>query len=238
MLRTQISLDNCKGQCYEGASNMLGKKSGVAKQIRDIQPKAFATHCYCHSLSLSVKEATKESKMLSDTMDTSGKIVILVKYSPKRKQKLESIKVTYEEDEALNRITKFFTTRWTVRANCFRRIIDNYRFLYELWDECLKESGLNRDVKSKIIGCKSQMETFDLYFGLKLGKLLFSHRDKLSQTIQSGKMSAVSRKVLAMLTVETISDLRNSESFDALYDLRLKEIQKIEFVEETVLKRK
>ena len=38
LLRTQISLDNCRGQCYDGASNMLGKKSGVAKQILDIQP--------------------------------------------------------------------------------------------------------------------------------------------------------------------------------------------------------
>ena len=77
-------------------------------------------------------------------MDTSGEIAILVKYSPKREQKLESIKVTYEEDEAINRISKFSTTRWTVRGNCFQRITDNYRFLYELWDECLKESGLNR----------------------------------------------------------------------------------------------
>ena len=51
-------------------------------------------------------------------------------------------------------------------------------------------------------------------------------------------MSAISSTRLAMLTVETISDLRNSESFDALYDLCLKEIQKIEFVEEPVLKRK
>ena len=91
LLRTQILLDNCRGQCYDGASNMLGKKSGVAKQILDIQPKAFATHCHCHSLSLSVKEATKESKILSDTMDTSGEFAILVKYSPKREQKLELI---------------------------------------------------------------------------------------------------------------------------------------------------
>ena len=84
LLRTQISLDNCRGQCYDGVSNILGKKSGVAKQILDIHPKAFATHCHCHSLSLSVKEATKESKILSDTMDTSGEIAILVKYSSKR----------------------------------------------------------------------------------------------------------------------------------------------------------
>ena len=110
--------------------------------------------------------------------------------------------------------------------------------MYELWDESLKESGLNRDVKSKIIGCKSQMETFDFYFGLKLGKLLYSHTDKLSQTLQSEKMSAVSSKRLTMLTVETISNLGNSESFDALYDLCLREIQNIKFVEEPVLKKK
>ena len=110
LLRTQISLDNCKGQCYDGASNMLGKKSGVANQILDIQPKAFATHCHCHSLILSMKETPKESKILSDTMDTSGEIAILVKYSPKREQKLEPIKVTYEEDEAVNRISKLSST--------------------------------------------------------------------------------------------------------------------------------
>ena len=82
------------------------------------------------------------------------------------------------------------------------------------------------------------METFDFYFGLKLGKLLFSRTDKLSQTLQSENMSAVSSKRLAMFTVETISDLRNSESLDVLYNLCLKEIQKNEFIEEPVLKGK
>ena len=82
------------------------------------------------------------------------------------------------------------------------------------------------------------METFNFYCGLKLAKLLYSHTDKLLQTLQSEKMSAVSSKRLAMLTVKTISNLRNSESFDALYDLCLKEIQDIKFVEEPVLKRK
>ena len=47
-------------------------------------------------------------------------------------------------------------------------------------------------------------------------------------------MSAVSSKRLAMLTVETISNWRNSESLDAFYDLCLREIENIKFV----LKRK
>ena len=76
-LRTQISLDQCRGQRYDGSSNMLGKKSGIAEQISDIQPKAVVTHCHCHSLNLLVKETTKQSKLLADAMGVTGEIKIL-----------------------------------------------------------------------------------------------------------------------------------------------------------------
>ena len=82
------------------------------------------------------------------------------------------------------------------------------------------------------------MESFDYYFGLKVGKMLLSHTDKLSQTLQGAKMSAVSSKRLAMLTVHTISSLRNEESFNALYDLCLKETERIQSINPPSLKRK
>ena len=50
-----LKLLNCRGQCYDGAGNMMGHKTGVAKRIQDLQPKAYPTHCHGHSLSLSVK---------------------------------------------------------------------------------------------------------------------------------------------------------------------------------------
>ena len=58
LLRFNLSLDLCCGQIYDRASNMVGKKSGVATQISKIQPKALPTHCYGHSLSLAVKDLT------------------------------------------------------------------------------------------------------------------------------------------------------------------------------------
>ena len=75
LIRLQLSLNDYRGQCYDGASNMLSRKSGVAKRIQEIQPKAYVTHCDCHSLSLSVKDATKDSKMLSDAMDITKEVV-------------------------------------------------------------------------------------------------------------------------------------------------------------------
>ena len=41
LLKLQLPLANCRGQCYEGASNMLGHRAGVAKRIQDLQLKAY-----------------------------------------------------------------------------------------------------------------------------------------------------------------------------------------------------
>ena len=43
LLRYELDLDICRGQCYVGASNILGKSSGVATQIFAEQPKANYT---------------------------------------------------------------------------------------------------------------------------------------------------------------------------------------------------
>ena len=101
--------------------------------------------------------------------------------------------ISLEDDESIdkskvNQISKLCNTRWTVRANCFQRIIDNYQYICSLWDKFLKETGVTAGVKSRIIGRKGQMTTLELYFVLKIGKLLYSHIDKLSQTYKVRKL--------------------------------------------------
>ena len=64
LMRCSLSLDDCRG---------------VSTKISEEQPKAIATHCQGHSLSLLVKSLTKECPILRDTMRTVGKMCILVK---------------------------------------------------------------------------------------------------------------------------------------------------------------
>ena len=46
LFKLQLSLVNCKGQCLDGASNMIGHKTGVAKRILDFQPfSASSNNC-------------------------------------------------------------------------------------------------------------------------------------------------------------------------------------------------
>ena len=59
MVRMNLPMSKLRGQCYDGASVMSGIKSGVAKQIADIEPKAIFTHCYGHALNLAVADTVK-----------------------------------------------------------------------------------------------------------------------------------------------------------------------------------
>ena len=62
LLRMDLSLARARGQCYDGAANMSGGKSGVAKQLSDKEPRAVFTHCYGHALNLACSDALKRCK--------------------------------------------------------------------------------------------------------------------------------------------------------------------------------
>ena len=86
LIRMNLTLKNCRGQCYDGASNMSGAKSGVATQIKAKEPRAIFTHCYGHSLQLAVGDMIKDIKILKDVLDTTFEISKLLKYSLKKKR--------------------------------------------------------------------------------------------------------------------------------------------------------
>ena len=77
-----------------------------------------------------------------------------------------------------------------------------------LWKESLDEKA-DAETKARINGCKKQMKSFSFYFGLNLGRKLYAHTDNLSKTLQKEKMSAISGKELADLTIKTMHGMRN-----------------------------
>ena len=67
-------INQCRGQCYDGASNMSGRRSGMAVQIMSEEPRALYTHCYGHALNLAVGDTIKQLKLLRDTLDVTYEI--------------------------------------------------------------------------------------------------------------------------------------------------------------------
>ena len=114
LLRMNLKLDKCCGQCYDGCSTMKGPKNGVAVQFKKEEKRAVYTHCYTHSLNLAVGDTKEQSGILKDTIDTTSELTKLVKKSPKRDAKLTSIKDAIvrknADEEEEYEIDQFFKT--------------------------------------------------------------------------------------------------------------------------------
>ena len=108
---------------------------------------------------------TKECGILHDVISVVGETCIPLKFSPKRKHSPGNISDNIEKEDSntFKKLKKLSATRWTVRAECMKRVIDNYESLLQLWEECLKEK-LDQETKARIVGCKSQMEFFNIFF--------------------------------------------------------------------------
>ena len=140
LLRMNLTVSQCRGQCYDGASNMVGCRKGVATQLARKEKRAVLTHCYGHALNLAVGDSMKQSKVCKDALDTAFEISKLIRYSPKRNAVFDRIKVENLTEEHVGSsigIRAMCPTRWTVRGDAVESIIENYVVLKQLWSECL-----------------------------------------------------------------------------------------------------
>ena len=80
------------------------------------------------------------------------------------------------------------------------------------------------------------MRSFQYYFGVKLGQLMFGHCDNLSRTLQHKDLSAAEGQSVAALTVTTLQSVRNDDMFELFWEKVQKECEKID-VEEPELPR-
>ena len=183
LLRMNLSLDNCRGQCYDGASSMFR----CCKKDHGLEQKALYTHCYGHALNLATEDAIKHSKVMEDCLDTTYEITKLIKRSPKREVIFR--KRAEEIQAGSPGIRTLCPTRWTVRADAFASISENYQALQATWDSA-KQATKDTEMKARIIGVASQMQKFNYFFGIEFGRKCLLMVDNLSRSLQATRMSA------------------------------------------------
>ena len=87
----------------------------------------------------------------------------------------------------------------------------------ELWETIL-DQNLNPEVRARVNGVKSQMQSFDYYFGICIGELILKHADNLSKTLQSSTISAAEGQQVAGSSVATLAKLRSDEQFSLFWE--------------------
>jgi hypothetical protein len=86
LLRMQINLSNCISPNYDGTSNISGKRSGMGRQIQEIETRAIYmyTHAYGHFLNLARQDSVKNCHVMKETLEITHEITKLIKKSLRR----------------------------------------------------------------------------------------------------------------------------------------------------------
>ena len=86
-------------------------------------------------------------------------------------------------------------TRWTVRAESMKSILPNWVALQQVWNESL-DGNFEPEIKGRIIGVKSQVNTFNYFYGVTMLQLVLKHSDNLSKTLQKFSLLVREKKLL------------------------------------------
>ena len=79
-----LNPEKCRGQGYDGASNMSGKHNGLAALFKMVCKHAMYTHCCAHRLNLIVEIIGKDVAEYQSVLGFLQQIYNLISASPKR----------------------------------------------------------------------------------------------------------------------------------------------------------
>ena len=86
---------------FDGASVMMGKKSGVAVQIQKKVPQPVVIlHCVAHNLELAVLDAVKTVPYLETFHETIRQVFKFFYYSPKKRREVNAVSEILDENPA------------------------------------------------------------------------------------------------------------------------------------------
>ena len=176
LIGCSLPVSQCRGQAYDGASNMSGVRNGVQAIFKCEEPQALYVHCLVHNLmNLCVQGISKVCTLIRNTMDFFHDLIQLIKFLPKRLMMFDTLRkdVVLNSGESSPSLRVLCPTRWTVRNSSITSVLKNYRILMVT----LEEIQLGHDeYAAKASGLSNKMEQFNTYFRLKFcTQDFFSH---------------------------------------------------------------
>lgn len=146
--------NNLVGFVSDGASNMLGRVSGVGVKLQNVYPNIILWHCCNHRLELAVSDTLKEVHGTNHFQSFIEKLYVLYHQSPKNRNEL-SICAASLEQKLLN-IGKIFTIRWVASSEkTLKAIFNNYTSLYKHFFNASNDSLRESKERAKYTGLKN-----------------------------------------------------------------------------------
>ncbi|XP_023765318.1 uncharacterized protein LOC111913839 [Lactuca sativa] len=225
----KLSVQDIRGQGYDGASNMHGEWNGLQALLLKECPYAYYIHCFAHQLQLALVAASKDVTDVHNFFKTLNFIVNVITSSSKRHDQLQDAQIAeishlIEVDEIesgkgknqIRTLQRPGDTRW---SSHFKSICSLMRLFgpscVVLTDIATK--GSTSSQKGDAIFALKHAMSFDFVIVLHMMKDIMGITDKLCQSLQQKSIDIINALALVSTTKILLQKLRD-EGWQSLLD--------------------
>ena len=182
-----LEISNLRGQGYDGAGNMAGKKSGVSSRILKLNDKALYVHCFNHRLNLVIAKSCNIQKV-RNLMGIIKEISYFFNLLPKREQFLKDVKKLFDLDTAKEKLIDVCLTRWVARIDglvvfeTFFTII--VYALEKMKDNANPDIHFNDDTNTKASNLYKSCYNFDFVVALVITRSILLYTSAVTDLLQ------------------------------------------------------
>uniref|UniRef100_A0A3P8U5N6 DUF4371 domain-containing protein n=1 Tax=Amphiprion percula TaxID=161767 RepID=A0A3P8U5N6_AMPPE len=203
-----VELDslNLIGFCSDGASVMLGVKSGVRKLLKDDFPSIVLWHCLNHRLELAVDQALDKTGGTKDFHAFLDSLYALYSQSPKNTRELSEC--AHNLHITLRRIGKVFTVRWVASSwRAVSAVWQSYPALAQHFREASEDHSRDSKERAKFSGLLSKLCSVSFVKSLALMVDILTELKNLSEILQSRKTTIPKAHEMMTIYVQRIESL-------------------------------
>ena len=194
-----LDINNCRGQCYDGAGNMSGKINGCSAHILRQNPLALYFHCSSHKLNLVICHSCRVYN-IGKTMDEIKQITYFFNFSETRLKALENNIKEMSDNTKSTRLYDVSRTRWVQRIVGMNNFMDLFEPILSTIEEMSinAENKFNRDTSVKAQQHRNALERFDFIVSMVVTRKVFDLTMDVTTLLQSR-----SNDILCMINLVT-----------------------------------
>ena len=204
-LRFNFPLARLRGQTYDDASNTAGAYSGC-QIIIDECPNAIYVHCGAHCVNLVTESVMTGSPLIRDSFQRVKDFGVLTSHSGKFKNmsmkiiQNNSAKNNSAELQNVKLLRPLCPTRWVVKAQGIRTVIQHYSSVLESLDEFAQGAASTVQGKATASGLLDRFSNSNTMLALQMALEVFEVLEYLCTALQgqkqtvSGMLQAVAHK--------------------------------------------
>ena len=208
LTRLALPVSKCRGQCYDGAANMAGVRTGLQARMLELEPRALYVHCTAHVLNLVVQDVAQNIPTCVLFLGIVRELITLIRDSPKRLAWFKEF-----QDKESPSLRPLCPTRWTVRTASLKSIESNYSALMDFLEDMYITGGASA---SKANGLLLQLQKFSTFFSLQLMLTFFSRVEQVNTSLQNHQLHLQKAKEMVDKLRGTITSLK--EGFQTFWE--------------------